>query len=269
MGVIAGLLVLGAVPDNAFAQTTINFNGFGNGQIIDTEILGLSLSSTGGPINAPVIFDSQLIQGGDPDLNGPPGNGILMWASGNIKNTQLGNLLIVQENDCIDALAGGCDPINNNFLNVSPDDNAAPGKIIVDFQGTDICSWRTALIDIGDGDPKEFGEFKFFLGGNLKATKAWDTQLSNLGTTGDRSANTFDTLTAAGLGSEFDKVEIIFDGSGAVDNITFQECDVIGGHGKVMDKTSLLVSGAQLTSSWMIPLLVSSIGIGVFVVTRK
>jgi len=44
---------------------------------------------------------------------------------------------------------------------------------------------------------------------------------------------------------------------------------VVGGHGGPIDKTSLLVTGAQLNASWMIPVLVSAIGIGLFVVTRK
>jgi len=44
---------------------------------------------------------------------------------------------------------------------------------------------------------------------------------------------------------------------------------VVGGHGGPIDKTSLLVTGAQLNASWMIPLLISAIGIGLFVVTRK
>jgi len=45
--------------------------------------------------------------------------------------------------------------------------------------------------------------------------------------------------------------------------------DIVGGHGGPIDKTALMVTGAQLSASWMIPLLVSAIGIGVFVVTRK
>jgi len=45
--------------------------------------------------------------------------------------------------------------------------------------------------------------------------------------------------------------------------------EVVGGHGGPIDKTSLLVTGAQLNASWMIPLLISAIGIGLFVVTRK
>jgi len=45
--------------------------------------------------------------------------------------------------------------------------------------------------------------------------------------------------------------------------------DVVGGHGGPIDKTALMVTGAQLNASWMIPVLISAIGIGVFVVTRK
>jgi len=166
-------------------------------------------------------------------------------------------------------IAGGCDPNNNNFINVEPDDRAAGGKITVDFQGTDMCSWKTALIDLEGGENEEFGDFAFYSGGGGPFTTRTFEGLPNILPVGNNFANTFDTLTSTDLGQSFDKVDIIFDGSGAVDNITFEECDVIGGHGKTMDKTALLVSGAQLTTSWMIPLLVSSIGIGVFVVTRK
>ena len=45
--------------------------------------------------------------------------------------------------------------------------------------------------------------------------------------------------------------------------------DMVGGHGGITDNTALLVSGSHLTASWMLPLIVSAIGIGVFVVTRK
>jgi len=45
--------------------------------------------------------------------------------------------------------------------------------------------------------------------------------------------------------------------------------DVVGGHGGPIDKTALLVTGAQLNASWMLPVLISAIGIGLFVVTRK
>jgi len=50
---------------------------------------------------------------------------------------------------------------------------------------------------------------------------------------------------------------------------TVEPGDMVGGHGGITDNTALLVSGSHLTASWMIPLLVSAIGIGVFIVTRK
>jgi len=43
----------------------------------------------------------------------------------------------------------------------------------------------------------------------------------------------------------------------------------VGGHGGIISKTSLLVTGATLNASWMIPLLVSAVGIGIFVITYK
>jgi len=45
--------------------------------------------------------------------------------------------------------------------------------------------------------------------------------------------------------------------------------EIVGGHGGITDNTALLLSGSHLTASWMIPLIVSAIGIGVFVFTRK
>jgi len=45
--------------------------------------------------------------------------------------------------------------------------------------------------------------------------------------------------------------------------------DRVGGHGGITDNTALLLSGSHLTASGMLPLIVTSIGIGVFIVTRK
>ncbi len=44
---------------------------------------------------------------------------------------------------------------------------------------------------------------------------------------------------------------------------------MVGGSGHIIDNTSLLVTGAQLSASWMIPLLVTAVGIGLFVITYK
>jgi len=52
-------------------------------------------------------------------------------------------------------------------------------------------------------------------------------------------------------------------------HIKADRMEIVGGHGGITDNTALLLSGSHLTASWMIPLIVSAIGIGVFVVTRK
>jgi len=44
--------------------------------------------------------------------------------------------------------------------------------------------------------------------------------------------------------------------------------DVIGGTGIQIDTTSLLLTGAQMNAAWMIPVIVSAIGIGI-VIARK
>ncbi len=44
---------------------------------------------------------------------------------------------------------------------------------------------------------------------------------------------------------------------------------MVGGSGHIIDNTSLLVTTSQLSASWMIPLLVTAVGIGLFVITYK
>jgi len=46
------------------------------------------------------------------------------------------------------------------------------------------------------------------------------------------------------------------------------ECVIVGGEFLQLDTTSLLVAGAQSTT-WMIPVILSAIGIGLFAVSRK
>ena len=52
-------------------------------------------------------------------------------------------------------------------------------------------------------------------------------------------------------------------------HIKADKMELVGGYGGITDNTALLLSGSHLTASWMIPLIVSAIGIGVFVFTRK
>jgi len=76
------------------------------------------------------------------------------------------------------------------------------------------------------------------------------------------------------MGIESHTVTIIETGNNACKEISHVDYFVymaylVGGHGGITDNTALLVSGSHLTASWMLPLIVSAIGIGVFVFTRK
>ena len=71
---------------------------------------------------------------------------------------------------------------------------------------------------------------------------------------------------------EFETIEISF-GEGTelfeviVDSISFDEPEV-GGIFDGVDTTSLILAGTQMTAAWMIPVIVSAIGIGI-VIARK
>ena len=53
-----------------------------------------------------------------------------------------------------------------------------------------------------------------------------------------------------------------------IDNVMVMSADVVGGEFLPIDSTSLLLASAQ-SFSWMIPVVLSGIGIGLFVVSRK
>jgi len=273
---ILSLLVIFVLisPGNAEALDTIDFESLSNKQIVDNEFAGLTISANniGGGPDLAVIFDSQVVQGGDPDLNGPL---LFDWDIGNLSpNTPLGNLLIIQETSC----NGQC----NDFIDVDPDDEGSrpAGELIFDFDSS-ICKFGLDIVDI-EG-PDEFGNDSgfaaaFFMGGSELLRVGFDDLITNNGNPffdpsiefGDNSANTVTPFTAGIMGlTGFDEVKINLGGSGAVDNIKFEECELVGGHGGPIDKTALMVTGAQLNASWMIPVLISAVGIGVFVVTRK
>jgi len=50
---------------------------------------------------------------------------------------------------------------------------------------------------------------------------------------------------------------------------TYFEPEVIGGQLLPLDTTALLLAGVQSVSMWMIPVVLSGIGIGIFVITRR
>ena len=90
------------------------------------------------------------------------------------------------------------------------------------------------------------------------------------GTYGDGDvANT--CYSVSGLGTQ--KVTVTETGAAGCKNISHVDGvpprDLVGGSGHIIEKTALLVTGSQVTASWMIPLLLSAVGIGIFVISYK
>ncbi len=127
-------------------------------------------------------------------------------------------------------------------------------------------------------------DFKFRLSSNTNTERAW-VGVSDTPPTGIVADEDFTLLAGSIVDSSISSTDVyipfpkrdylyVTEVSDGGDNLFQQiraDCpdDVVGGHGGPIDKTALMVTGAQLNASWMIPVLVSAIGIGLFVVTRK
>jgi len=81
----------------------------------------------------------------------------------------------------------------------------------------------------------------------------------------------FGSLPAENLGSigigSFDSSPSLLTSTGSI--FAFEDFGSVGGTALPIDTTALLVAGAYTTASWMIPILVSAVGIGLAVFTLK
>ena len=75
-------------------------------------------------------------------------------------------------------------------------------------------------------------------------------------------------ISAQGTFDNWDQCDINGDGDDILFHLTGHSPNVIGGEIIPIEQTSLILAGAQ-TFSWMIPLVLSVLGIGLFVVSRK
>lgn len=114
--------------------TTLDADSLPAGTVLGSQIPGVTVSATNDNASHPnlaIVFDSSAPTGGDPDLGTPNqdfggpgvGNGGSMGAAGE-NAVALGNLIIIAENDT-DA--------NNDGLVDNPDDEAAGGTLVFDF----------------------------------------------------------------------------------------------------------------------------------------
>ena len=206
---LTGVLALAAAPAGAL---TIDFEGFGHGDILadgqGTQAgYTLEVENFNRGFDLAVAFDSNTppSQTTDDDLVRDAG-----WAFGNLdSNEDLGNLLILQEND--DCMAGNC---------VDPDDEGRrPAGEFTFLLDQTYSLFAFDLVDVEDSTA-EAGEIELLLGGAGGTQVAFFTfdELESIGqgvVFGNNSANRID-LGAVG---DYDTVRIRLGGSGAVDNL--------------------------------------------------
>lgn len=206
---------------------TIDFDNLVHGTIVDNEYIvsyGATISAInrgGGPDMA-VAFNTTLSGTRDSDLEGP-------WSGGNLPvNTNLGNILIIQENN-----VGTADGI----ADLPDDEGSRPaGSIFFDF-ATAIDSFGFDLIDV-EG-PSEYGAnsgyFATFFGGGLELANIGFGELVDPSSSfydstiifGDNNINRIAAFTSTDLGiGLFDRVEINFGGSAGIDNIVYNTVPV-------------------------------------------
>ncbi len=222
---LTALALAGLTMPCASADTyIIDFDSYVHGQILSTQEPGVTISAInrGGGPDLAVVFDSRERQTRDPDLEGPNGvNG--SWSGGNIgSQTILGGMLIIQENSI---------GIQDGIADYPDDEGSRPaGSLIFQFH-QEITSFGFDLIDVEGVEEygKDSGYFATFFGVFSTVRISFADLVTNITPFydptiefGDHHANRIQPITAASLGLEsFNKVEINFGGSAAVDNITY------------------------------------------------
>jgi hypothetical protein len=208
-------LVLFASAANA---GTIDFEYLAHGEIANGTIDGVTIGADNfsNTFDYAVGFDSRSSGTADADLEA--NTGAMPWTRGNIAGTQLGTILVLQENNT------GCD----SGICSSPDDEGArpAGVLSFDFSmpilgfgfdAVDIESVtaENAMISFFDNQTRQMAQVnltEFF----DMSSALYDASLE----LGNNSANRFAPITVAFLGiSQIDRVEFRFGGSGGLDNL--------------------------------------------------
>jgi hypothetical protein len=198
---------------------TIDFNDLTHGQIIDDEYaaqgLTISARNTGGGPDLAVAFDS--------DITGSTRDSDLQffgqWAGGNAKDTAMGRMLIIQENNW------GND---GSFVSHPDDEGSRPaGQVTFAFDraveqiGFDLIDFQdgervgSSIVSIFDGNQQVSIDFSLFDDAGQFNVAGFEA--------GDRYANTVPMidLAALGLTNGATKVVFSFGGSMAIDNFRY------------------------------------------------
>lgn len=208
---VTGSLLSLALFSSAASALVVDFEGYAAGTIIDDEYAAaepigvtFSVDNPSRSFDYGVVFDTNNPTGGDDDLAAP------FFRAGGQTPFRPGNVLIVQER-------GGCSAEACEI----PDDEARPGSTItIEFSEAVILE----SIDFFDIEWREMGTVTLFgvadqPNGQELALLTTDPVLGIFDIPNTGGDNTWDQVLFNVTGVK--RVEILFGGSGAIDNIDF------------------------------------------------
>jgi len=279
------------IPPNLLKGDIVN-NQYATNPNLGVTISGQKSMQAGG-LNIAIIFDSRMFSGNDGDLTGPGGAGTCPlpdcdgdWDGGNLgANVPLDNMLILPEAGTEGDIGDG------NVANPNDEGTQPAGTITIEWDDC-VDSFGFVIVDQEPGIEVTDGFVQFFDGG---------TGGTDLGTVqfewfemntvplvspglffdatvdyNNNHANRLDPITIADLmtldntvvSAGWDTAVINLAGSGAFDDIEYEHC-VVGGTGMKVDSASLLLAGDQTLSMWLLPIIISGIGIGLFFIRKN
>ena len=261
-----------------------------NSQYATNPNLGVTISGQksvqAGGLNIAIIFDSTMFSGNDADLTGPNCNDPECdgdWDGGNLApNTVLNNMLILPEAGTEGDIGDG------NVANPNDEGTRPAGTLTIEWDDC-VDSFGFVIVDQEPGVEVMDGFVQFFDGATDLGTVQFEwfemntVPLVSPGLFFDATvdynnnhANRLQAITIADLmtldntvvSAGWDTAVINLAGSGAFDDIEYEHC-VVGGTGMKIDKASLLLAGDQTLSMWLLPIIISVIGIGLFFVRKN
>lgn len=238
-------LLAGTGPARA---VTLDFDDLASGTLVSDQYtsashpglatgqgFAISVSNSGGGVDAAALYDSGLSGGEDPDLEGPPAGS---WSGGNLASPQapLGNLLIVQESATASELTAGvlshASGASSQGPGFAPDDEAGGGTLTFAFESQQV-AFAFDFVDVDDPAGYEIA-FTDTTTGETLALAFADLEDPGSGfydpgiDWADSHANRVQTITAAALSAElggtldaFDEVTFTLDGSGGIASVTY------------------------------------------------
>lgn len=207
-------------PASTHADITIDFDSLLHGEIVTNQVPGVAISAINPnrDHDLAIIFDTNERDTEDDDLEGPG------WDFGNLPSrTDLGNLLIISEND----------RLNDRGLIARPDDEGSrpAGSLLFDLDVNGL-SVGFDLVDVESPETRG-GSVELWLDRALVGAVAFADFLDDTSDFydptvefGNRSANRISPIAfndATGGLAEFNRVVFNMGGSGGIDNIVLTQ----------------------------------------------